>query len=422
MSGPAGGVAGALWIARQAGYQNLLTLDMGGTSTDVALILDGVPRKRRETTVGDVTVRAPSLDVRSVGAGGGSIAHVPEITRALRVGPQSAGADPGPAAYGQGGDQPTVTDANVVLGYLPSELIGGEMKLDVDAAVTAVQTVATALGLDLKRAAAGIIDIVNENMFGALRLVSVQQGFDPRDFALIAFGGAGPLHANALARLMNSWPVMIPPSPACFAPTATPRRGSPTRLRGASCGASPKPRTPRCAASSTISRPAPGRNSMPRASRAKTSPCSTRWTSATTGQGLQLPVGFTAEEFERDGLDGMAQQFDDEHTQLFTFALDAEHEIVTLRAIVRGAETFIEAATVPQGGADPSAAKVANGTVYVDNRDQDAAIYDRAKLEAGNRIEGPAIVTEMDSTTLILPGHIGVVDGYGNIIINPIGH
>ena len=422
MSGPAGGVAGALWIAKQAGYQNLLTLDMGGTSTDVALIQDGVPRKRRETTVGDVTVRAPSLDVRSVGAGGGSIAHVPEITRALRVGPQSAGADPGPAAYGKGGDQPTVTDANVVLGYLPSELIGGEMKLDVDAATDAVQTVATALGLDLKRAAAGIIDIVNENMFGALRLVSVQQGFDPRDFALIAFGGAGPLHANALAKLMNSWPVIIPPSPGvlCAYGDATTRvtdeasmsfvrrysETSDAEVRGILDDLEARARQELDA------------EGIAREDQSVHYEVDLRY----HGQGLQLPVSFTADEFERNGLAFLAKQFDDEHTQLFTFALDAEHEIVTLRAIIRGAETFVEAATVAEGGADPAAAKVASGSVYVDNRDQEAAVYDRAKLRAGNRIEGPAIVTEMDSTTLIMPGHVGVVDGYGNIIINPIGH
>ena len=422
MSGPAGGVAGALWIARQAGYRNLLTLDMGGTSTDVALILDGVPRKRRETTVGDVTVRAPSLDVRTVGAGGGSIAHVPEITRALRVGPQSAGADPGPAAYGKGGDQPTVTDANVVLGYLPAELIGGEMKLDVDAATEAVQIVATAMGLDLKRAAAGIIDIVNENMFGALRLVSVQQGFDPRDFALIAFGGAGPLHANALAKLMNSWPVIIPPSPGvlCAYGDATTRvtdeasmsfvrrfsETSDAEVRGILDDLEARARQELDAEG--IARQGPvgalrGGPPLPR-------------------PGLQLPVSFSASGFESGGLAWLAGQFDEEHTQLFTFALDAEHEVVTLRAIVRGAETFVEAGHVAEGGADPAAAKVAGGSVYVDNHDREAAVYDRARLQAGNRIEGPAIVTEMDSTTLVLPGHIGVVDEYGNIIINPVGH
>ena len=214
MSGPAGGVSGAIWVAKQAGYTDLLTFDMGGTSTDVALIQDAVAQTRRETRVADVTVRAPSIDVRTVGAGGGSIAYVPELTKALRVGPQSAGAEPGPAAYGLGGDQPTVTDANVVLGYLPStSKLGGDMQLDHAASEKAIKTIADALGMPMKQAAEGIINIVNENMFGALRLVSVEQGFDPRDFALIGFGGAGPLHANALGKLMNSWPVIIPPGP-----------------------------------------------------------------------------------------------------------------------------------------------------------------------------------------------------------------
>ncbi len=420
MSGPAGGVSGALWIAKQAGYKNLLTLDMGGTSTDVALILDGVPRKRRETTVGDVTVRASSLDVRTVGAGGGSIAHVPELTKALRVGPQSAGAAPGPAAYGRGGTQPTVTDANVVLGYLPAELIGGEMQLDAAAAAQSVKTVADALGLKLKRAAAGIIDIVNENMFGALRLVSVQQGFDPRDFALIAFGGAGPLHANALAKLMNSWPVIIPPSPGvlCAYGDATTRvtdEASMSFVRRFS-------ETSDAEVSKilddleTRARQELDAEGIDRGVQAVEYEVDLRY----HGQGLQLPVSFTPDEFASSGLAHLAQRFDDEHTQLFTFALDAEHEIVTLRAIVRGAETFVEAGTLPKGKDDPSDAKVASTTVYVDDRDQEATIYDRSKLKAGNRVVGPAVVTEMDSTTLILPDHVGEIDTYGNIVINPL--
>ncbi len=214
MSGPAGGVTGALWGAVQAGFPNLLTVDVGGTSTDVALIMNGQPRLRRETTVGDVTVRASSVDIRTVGAGGGSIAHVPELTGALRVGPQSAGADPGPAAYGKGGAEPTVTDANVVLGYLPEmQKLGGDMALDRRLAQQAVEKIGKALGKNAKDAALGIYNIVNENMVGALRLVSVEQGHDPRDYALIAFGGAGPLHANALSILLGSWPSIIPPGP-----------------------------------------------------------------------------------------------------------------------------------------------------------------------------------------------------------------
>ena len=214
MSGPAGGVTGATWAAEQAEFDDFLTFDMGGTSTDVALVQGLKPRIGRETTVGDLKVRATSVDVRTVGAGGGSIAHVPQLTQALRVGPQSAGAAPGPASYAAGGSEPTVTDANVVLGYLPTQLAGGEITLDRDAAYAAVKSIADATGLaSVEAAAAGIIDIVNENMLGALRLVSVQQGFDPRDFALVAFGGAGPLHANALGKLTGAWPVIIPPSP-----------------------------------------------------------------------------------------------------------------------------------------------------------------------------------------------------------------
>ena len=164
MSGPAGGVTGALWVAKNAGLKNILTLDVGGTSTDVALIEHGEPRRVRTTEVGHLSVRASSLDVKSVGAGGGSIAYVPELTGALRVGPQSAGAVPGPVAYGMGGTEPTVTDANVVLGYLPENLLGGTFKLDREGAKRAVQTIADKLGIELMAAARGIIDIVNENM------------------------------------------------------------------------------------------------------------------------------------------------------------------------------------------------------------------------------------------------------------------
>ena len=286
MSGPAGGVTGALWVARQSGFENLLTFDMGGTSTDVALVQDGRPRIGRETTVGSLNVRASSVDVRTVGAGGGSIAHVPELTKALRVGPQSAGAEPGPAAYGKGGDAPTVTDANVVLGYLPPSLVGGEMTLDADAARASVQTIADAMGLpDAETAAAGIVDIVNENMFGALRLVSVQQGYDPRDFALVAFGGAGPLHANALARLLGSWPVIVPPSPGVLCALRgrdhqPARRGRP-HLHPAVLGDLGR----RGAGPSWPTSPARcRRGSRPRACRGTSRPSVTRSTSATTAR------------------------------------------------------------------------------------------------------------------------------------------
>src|SRR6478609_752654 len=214
LSGPSGGVAGALFVARKAGFDDILTFDMGGTSTDVALCQNGQPSIGRETSISHFRIKVPSVDVHTVGAGGGSIAHVPQLTKALRVGPQSAGAEPGPAAYGRGGELPTVTDANVVLGHLPPQLLGGEMALDVEASRAAVQTIADAMGLSsVEEAAEGMLAIVNENMAGALRLVSVQRGHDPRDFALVAYGGAGPLHANAVAEIMGSFPVLVPPAP-----------------------------------------------------------------------------------------------------------------------------------------------------------------------------------------------------------------
>ena len=185
LSGPSGGVAGALAVSVRAGHPNILTFDMGGTSTDVALCENGEPTIGRDTTIGQFRLKVPSSIVHT---------HVPELTKALRVGPQSAGAEPGPAAYGKGGTEPTVTDANVVVGHLPPRLLGGEMTLDVEGSTKAVAKIGEAIGLDTEAAAEGMLAIVNENMAGALRLVSVQRGYDPRDFALVAFGGVVEHH------------------------------------------------------------------------------------------------------------------------------------------------------------------------------------------------------------------------------------
>ena len=421
MSGPAGGVAGAVWIAKQAGYANLLTIDMGGTSTDVALVQEGEAQTRRETTVGDVTVRASSIDVRTVGAGGGSVAHVPELTGALRVGPQSAGAEPGPAAYGKGGDEPTVTDANMVLGYLPqSALLGGDMQLDGESAANAVQKIADALKLPLNNAAAGIIDIVNENMFGALRLVSIEQGYDPRDFALMAFGGAGPLHANALGRLMSSWPVIIPPGPGvlCASGDATTRvrdEASRTFIRRFRDTTSTEVIEILNGLAETAVTSLDAEN-VPRSDQTMSYQADLRY----HGQGLLLTVNADIDALEAGGLDAIGDQFEDIHKQLFTFALDVDKEVVNLRAVVQGKATMVPAEKLEQGDADAGGAVLAQQHVFMDGADHQANIYERSKLKSGNRIEGPAIITEMDSTSVILTGHAGDIDDFGNIIIRPI--
>ncbi|SLN66994.1 hydantoinase/oxoprolinase family protein [Roseisalinus antarcticus] len=423
MSGPAGGVSGAVWIAKQSGFKNLLTFDMGGTSTDVALIENQTARTRRETRVGDVTVRAPSIDVRTVGAGGGSIAYVPQLTKALRVGPQSAGAVPGPAAYKKGGEEPTVTDANVVLGYLPSDAkLGGDMDISRDLAAAAVKKVADGMDLTVEDAAEGIIRIVNENMVGALRLVSVEQGYDPRDFALIGFGGAGPLHANALARLVNSWPAIVPPGPGvlCAYGDATTRmRNEASQTYVTAVSATTDREIGKMLADLTDQAAETlAEDGVSRSEQDVLYQVDIRY----KGQGMKLTVDLTPDTFDKEGIAGIARRFDAEHEQLFTFALDAEHELVGLRAVVQGAEkNFIET-RAEDTGTDSRGARVQPTRIYADGAWREGYIYDRSKLRPGNRVDGPAVVTEMDSTSVILPGHVGIIDAVGNILIWPEGH
>jgi N-methylhydantoinase A len=413
LSGPAGGVTGAVWIAEQCGYSDLITFDMGGTSTDVALVQGLAPRIGRETKVGDLTVRASSVDVRTVGAGGGSIAHVPQLTKALRVGPQSAGADPGPAAYGKGGTDPTVTDANVVLGYLPPALAGGEITLDVDAARAAVATIAEAVGLEsTEAAAAGIVDIVNENMLGGLRLVSVQQGFDPREFALVAFGGAGPLHANALGKLTGAWPVIVPPSPGVLcalgdATTSARSESARTVLnRFADLDAEDLRHI-----LDELAAEAGGRlaeQGVPADQQTTAFQVDVRY----HGQGFEIPV-----DVDQPDLDAIADAFDAEHQRLFSFLLTVDHELVNARATVTGPRPSVTPVTLEPSEGPPEPSD--HHPIFVEGRSVDAAIYDRTALRAGHVISGPAIVTEMDSTTLILPGHAATVHPSGSLLIRP---
>ena len=419
MSGPAGGVTGALWVGKNAGIKNILTLDVGGTSTDVALIEGLEPRRQRTTEVGHLSVRASALDVKTVGAGGGSIAHVPELTKALRVGPESAGAVPGPVAYGKGGELPTVTDANVVLGYLPEDLLGGSFKLDREGAKKAVQTVADALGIELMEAARGIIDIVNENMFGALRMISVQQGYDPRDFAVMGFGGAGPLHVNAVARLMGSWPAVSPVSPGvlCALGDAT------TRMRTETARS-----FSRLAKDTSVGDLKTVLDEMAQQTRSELLADGIAESEITSefevdiryaGQAFEVPLTIDQNILDQDGIEGILARFDDEHRRLFTFNMDTPHEIVNLRAVAMGEAPALPAAELEKGDGNPSAAKVSDHTLWMDGKEQAGAIYDRAKLRQGDIIPGPAVITEMDSTTLVESGCTAIVDKVGNILINP---
>jgi N-methylhydantoinase A len=420
LSGPSGGVAGALYVARKAGFDDILTFDMGGTSTDVALCQNGQPTIGRETSISHFRIKVPSVNVHTVGAGGGSIAHVPELTKALRVGPQSAGADPGPAAYGRGGEEPTVTDANVVLGHLPPRLLGGEMSLDTDAARAAVQKVADAMGLgSVEEAAEGIVAIVNENMAGALRLVSVQRGHDPREFALVAYGGAGPLHANAVAEIMGSFPVIVPPAPGLlcaigdlvadfrdeFAQTYI-------RVLAEADGDEV----------ASILEALGGRatewledEGIPEAARNVAYTADMRY----HRQGYEIPVGVDPAEL-RAGLGELEERFNRLHDQLYGFRMPGTaSEIVNLRAVGSGAVPKPELPTGAPAGADASAAVTDEHEIVFEGERHPTKIYDRARLAPGNRFDGPAVVTEFDSTTVVLPGYVAQVDENFNILINP---
>ena len=420
LSGPSGGVAGALFVSIRAGFPNILTFDMGGTSTDVALCQDGQPTIGRETSISHFRLRVPSVDVHTVGAGGGSIAHVPELTKALRVGPQSAGAVPGPAAYGRGGTAPTVTDANVVIGHLPASLIGGEMTLDVKAAYASVQSIEQAMGLgSVEAAAEGMLAIVNENMAGALRVVSVQRGHDPRDFALVAYGGAGPLHANAVAEIIGSFPVLIPPSPGLLCALGDlvadfRDEFARTYIRVIE-EADP-------ADVARILEELGGRakkwledESIPQEDGRVTFNADMRY----HGQGYEIPVAVDPAEVRASGLGGLDERFNQLHEQLYGFRMPKTRaEIVNLRAVGFGSVEKPELPVGAIGGKDASGAIASDHSFIHKGQKVMAKIYDRSKLQPGNEIDGPAIVTEFDSTTVILPGYRGTVDKHFNILIN----
>jgi N-methylhydantoinase A len=421
MSGPAGGVAGAIYFCSRSGYNNIITFDMGGTSTDVALIQEGKAQVRRETIVGDVRVRAPSVDVRTVGAGGGSIAFVPELTKALRVGPQSAGAAPGPAAYMKGGEEPTVCDANVVLGYLPSDVqLGGSMAIDKPAAEKAVQKVADAMDIGLMEAAEGIIRIVNESMFGALRLVSVEQGYDPRDFSLVGFGGAGPLHANALGILTGAWPVIIPPGPGvlCAYGDAT------TQVQDEAARSYVTPAVEAgteqllddLLALQDKAAQSLNADGIAKQDQEVFFQADLRY----AGQAYQITLDFSEADLREQGIALLIARFDAEHKQLFTFDLDEGHEIVMIRAIVKAKAGTLADLKVGKTGTTLQECKIHDTRYYYDGGWHDTVIYDRNKLHEDLLVPGPAIVTEMDSTTVILPGYEATVDKLDNLVISPL--
>jgi len=431
MSGPAGGVKGVTHVlSKNTPFKNLITLDMGGTSTDCALIPGSNAVLRRETVVGPLTVKAPSVDVRTVGAGGGSIAVYNDLTMSLRVGPESAGASPGPAAYGKGGIQATVTDANLVLGYLPSTLLNGALELDVAAAKIAVEEIAKRMNMSLEAAAEGIIDLVNESMHGALRLVSVEQGYDPREFAFVAFGGAGPLHANAVGKLLGAWPVIVPPSPGVLcaqgdATTKMSHEQSCTYIKTFSEVTSEDLDEVLSELRESCT------ETMKKAVADNNAPFAVLYQADMRykGQAMTLTVDFTADDLKKDTpemLKSLRAGFSVAHEKQFNFSLEsAELEMMRLRVKVIDGSTEVALQSIEDasGTEPPDSAIVSKQKIVCSGETVEAKIWDRVKItKKGYKLKGPCIVTEMDSNTLILPGYFGEVDNMGNILIWPVSH
>ena len=384
------------------------------------------PRIGRETKVGDLTVRASSVDVRTVGAGGGSIAHVPELTKALRVGPQSAGADPGPAAYGKGGTRarpsPTPTSSSATC---RRRWPAARSPWTSTPPAPPSATVAEAMGLEsAEAAAAGIVDIVNENMLGGLRLVSVQQGFDPRDFALVAFGGAGPLHANALGQADRR---------VAGDRAAVTRRALRARRRDHQSARDESARTVlrrfadarrrRARPDPRASSPTrPGGGWPSRACRAEQQTVGYQVDVRYHGQGFEIPVDVDG-RLDADSARRSASAFDAEHERLFSFLLDRRPRAGQRpRHGHRPASRTSRRSRWRRATATRPAPVPSTHPIYVERRHGSTPpIYDRAKLRAGDVVTGPAIVTEMDSTTLVLPGHAATVHPSGLPADPPVG-
>lgn len=420
LSGPSTGVVGATYIATLAGYGNIITFDMGGTSTDVSLVEGGRPKLASEMDVQGYPIKTPMLDIDTIGAGGGSIAWI-DPGGHLKVGPRSAGAFPGPVCYALGNTEPTVTDANVVLQTLnPSYLLAGQMPISSEAAHTAVQRIGGLMGLDVMATAQGIISVVTANMARAVRVISVQRGYDPRDYALVAFGGAGPLHAARLARELDIPRVIVPESPGVLCAlgllmTDLRTNYSLTRMLPATAESMPAVAETFAAleARAVAWFDAEG---IDHASRQMERSVDMRY----AGQNYELTVPVPSGAVTIHTLSELRKGFTQAHEQMYGYVASEEPvQMVTFRLEAVGLAHKVALQAELECGPDAAPARVNERPVYLPEAGGwvDCPVYDRSLLRAGCRIVGPAVVDQMDSTTLILPGQSARVDPYRNLLL-----
>lgn len=411
LSGPAGGVIGASYAAKLSGIGNFITLDMGGTSTDVSLCPEGI-QLAHEHAVGGIHLGVPSVDIHTVGAGGGSIAKV-DIGGGLRVGPESAGANPGPACYGHG-DTPTVTDANLILGrLLPSRFAGGALNLDFAAARNSISSLSQSVGTSIESTALGIIRIVNAIMERALRTVSLERGFDPRDFALVAFGGAGPQHACELAEGLGIKTVLIPQFPGLLSALGV---GIADIVRDYSRTLMVKGEKSLSHVEEVLTNlEADGFKSLSEENQNTSGAYSERSIDARyIGQAFELNISWPSSSDLT--LESVTTRFHNAHEQRFGYYnRNAEIEIVTARVrVVLPAPPPSVKAQEPSGR---NLSPIDECELFFSEQASKGMIFDREHLDVGQRIKGPALITQMDATTLVPEKWTGEVDPYFNLIL-----
>lgn len=420
LSGPAAGVIGALSVGGLAGFDNVITFDMGGTSTDVSLIDRGRPQMSNDAVVHGYPLKLPMLDIHTVGAGGGSIAHI-DAGGLLKVGPRSAAADPGPVCYGRGNEEPTVTDANVVLQVLnPTHLLNGRMKIDQARAKAAIGRLADTLGLGVMETAQGIISVVIANMAKAIRVISVERGYDPRDYVMLGFGGAGPIHASRLARELEIPRLVVPKYPGIMCAlglllTDLRTNLSLTRLLPLSPDGAPGME------SGFAGLEARGQDwftqeAIPQERRSLLRSVDMRY----GGQGYELTVPCSTGRIDAEALVTLRAEFERIHQQVYGYiAAEEPVQVTTLRIEAVGLVPKADLKAYPPATGPAEAAVTAHREVWLPESGglTQCPIYDRALLGPGHAVAGPAIIDQMDSTTLVLPGQVATVDAYLNLII-----
>ena len=410
---------GALFVGNEINKMDLITFDMGGTSTDLCLLEKGVSSISNDRWVGGYPAKIPSVDVNAVGAGGGSISWI-DLDGLMKVGPKSAGASPGPACYGLGGTEPTVTDANVILGRLnPEYLLGGRMKIDRILAESALNRLGERLGLGLIDMARGVIRIVTANMVKAIRAISVERGYAPKEFSLLAFGGAGPLHAVGVARELDISNVIIPPNPGILCAMGllvADARNDYVRTFLMDTASADSERVNRIFDQmESDARQWLTGEGFDDADQRLSRTVDMRY----VGQNFELSVEVPPRRLNPRDMEDLVSRFYTEHERNYGHYTPGEPtQLVNFRVIARGVIPKLDMTRGYEDSKDTSSALLLRRSVYFDEGTPlPTPVYDRFKLHPGQRIVGPAVIEQMDSTTLVSPGDLAEIDPIRNILI-----